>query len=372
MSETKRIYLSSPTMSGSEMKFIEEAFETNWVAPLGKNVDEFEKEMAEYVGASHAVALSSGTAALHLAVKLANVRRGDVVLCSDLTFSATVNPISYEGGVQVFIDSEPETWNMDPEALREAFRKYPRAKAVVVVNLYGTPARLEVIKEICKEHGVPLIEDAAESLGATHMGRQTGAIGDYGVFSFNGNKIITTSGGGMLVTDDAEAAKTARFWATQSREPFPWYEHKELGYNYRMSNVVAGIGRGQLLHLDEHKAKKKLIYERYKSALSDLPLSMNPHLPESEPNFWLSCVLLDEGCSVKPMDIINMLGKNNIEARPIWKPMHMQPLYRENDFISAGGDLSGEIFKRGVCLPSDIKMTEEEAAKVISLIRSNF
>ncbi len=372
MSETKRIYLSSPTMSGSEMKYIEEAFATNWVAPLGKNVDEFEKEMGAYVGVSHAVALSSGTAALHLAVKLANVRRGDVVLCSDLTFSASANPISYEGGVQVFIDSEYETWNMDPEALQEAFEKYPQAKAVVAVNLYGTPAKLAQIEDICKKHGVPLIEDAAESLGSTYMGRQTGSFGDYGVFSFNGNKIITTSGGGMLVSDDAEAIIRARFWATQAREPFPWYEHKELGYNYRMSNVVAGIGRGQLLHLDEHKAKKKLIYERYKSAFSGLPLSMNPYLCVSEPNFWLSCVLMDESCSAKPMDIINMLGKNNIEARPIWKPMHLQPLYKDNDFISVNGDVSGEIFKRGLCLPSDIKMTDSEAAKVINLVRSNF
>jgi len=278
----KRIYLSSPTMHGLEMKYIQEAFDSNWVAPLGKNVDEFEKEMAAFIGVQHAAALISGTAALHLAVKLCGVQPGDVVLCSDLTFSATVNPVSYEGGVQVFVDSERDTWNMDPAALDRAFEKYPHPKAVIVANLYGTPAKLEEIKVICDAHGVPLIEDAAESLGATYRGKQTGTFGKYSALSYNGNKIITTSGGGMFLSNDEAAVKKVRFWATQSRDPAPHYQHSEIGYNYRMSNIVAGIGRGQLVYLNEHIQKKKQIYETYKLAFKNLPISMNPHTPDSE------------------------------------------------------------------------------------------
>ena len=281
-------------MHGEEQEFIKEAFKTNWIAPVGPNVDSFEREMAAYIGMKYAAALASGTSALHLAVKLAGVKPGDTVFCSDLTFAATVNPVSYENGIQIFIDSERETWNMDPRALEKAFEKYPDCKTVIVVNLYGTPAKLDEIKSICAAHGATLIEDAAESLSATYKGRQTGTFGKYGVLSFNGNKIITSSGGGMLLSDDEEAIKKVRFWATQSREPAPWYQHEEIGYNYRMSNIVAGIGRGQLLHVNEHRKLKKDIYMRYKEAFRDLPLSMNPSLPCMEPNFWLSCILLDK------------------------------------------------------------------------------
>ena len=311
-------------MHGEEMKYIQEAFDTNWVAPLGKNVDEFENEMARYVGVKSAAALCAGTAALHLAMKLVGIRQGDVVLCSDLTFSATVNPVSYENGVQVFVDSERDTWNMDPRALEKAFRKYPQAKAVVVANLYGTPAKLDEIKMLCDQHHIPLIEDAAESLGATYKGRQTGTFGKYNALSFNGNKIITTSGGGMFLCDDEEATKKVRFWATQSREPAPWYQHEEIGYNYRMSNIVAGIGRGQLIHLDEHVALKRRIHKAYEKAFKGIPVIMNPHAVNSEPNYWLSSILIDKGSSVKFMDIYNALAKENIESRPIWKPMHLQ------------------------------------------------
>lgn len=371
--EKERIFLSSPTMHGEEQAFVKEAFDTNWVAPLGANVDNFEKELAAYVGAKHASALSAGTAALHLAMKLANVQQNDIVFCSDLTFGATVNPVSYEKGKQVFIDSEWDTWNMDPAALKKAFEKYPNPKAVVVVNLYGTPAKLDEIRAICDEHEVPLIEDAAESLGATYHGQQTGTFGKYGIFSFNGNKIITSSSGGMLVSDNEEDIKKSRFWATQSRDPAPHYQHSEIGYNYRMSNVVAGIGRGQLLHLNEHIALKKAIYLRYCEGLKGLPLSMNPYLSCCEPNYWLSCMLIDEGCPVKPYDIMDTLAKENIESRPIWKPMHMQPVFSECDFITAGQQAVDEaIFERGLCLPSDIKMTAEMQCKVIEIIRSFF
>lgn len=371
--ENKRIYLSSPTMHGEEQTFIQEAFDTNWVAPLGKNVDEFEREIAEYVGVKHAAALSAGTAALHLAVKLAGVRPDDIVFCPDLTFSATVNPVSYENGKQVFIDSERDTWNMDPEALRVAFRKYPECRCVIVVNLYGTPAKLDEIRAICDEHGAVLIEDAAESLSATYKGAQTGTFGQYNAISFNGNKIITTSGGGMLLCDDENAVKKARFWATQSRDPAPHYQHSELGYNYRMSNIVAGIGRGQLLHLDEHKALKKAIYERYKTAFADLPITMNPYPDCSEPNFWLSCMTVDTDCLVKPYDIMDRLAEANVEARPIWKPMHLQPIFEHCDFISvADMPVSDDIFARGLCLPSDIKMTEDEQDRVIDIVKSFF
>lgn len=368
----ERIYLSSPTMHGEEQAYIQEAFDTNWVAPLGKNVDCFEKEMASYVGVRHAAALTAGTAALHLAVKLAGVRPGDKVFCSDLTFSATVNPVSYEGGEQVFIESDRETWNMDPRALERAFEKYPECRCVIAANLYGTPAKLDELAEICAAHGAVLIEDAAESLGASLKGRMTGTFGRYNVLSFNGNKIITTSGGGMLLSDDEEAVKKARFWATQAREPFPWYEHKEIGYNYRMSNIVAGIGRGQLFHLGEHIEAKERIYRTYEKGLADLPVRMNPYLPDSRPNFWLSCVTVEAGQKVTPEAIRLALEAENIESRPIWKPMHLQPVFRDREFIGAGDSVGEDIFARGLCLPSDIKMTEEQQKKVISVIRELF
>ncbi len=365
----ERLYLSSPTMHGEEEIYVKKAFDTNWVAPLGKNVDEFEKSIAEYVGVKEAAALNSGTAALHMAVKLAGVQRGDIVLCSDLTFAATVNPVSYEGGMQVFIDSEKETWNMDPKALEIGLRKY-NAKAVIIANLYGTPAKLDEIRELCQKYKVTLIEDAAESLGATYKGIQTGIFGKYSALSFNGNKIITTSGGGMFLSDNEEAVKKVRFWSTQARENCPWYEHKEIGYNYRMSNIVAGIGRGQMLHLDEHISQKKAIYMRYKEAFKDLPVQMNPYLSCSEPNFWLSCLTINEGEKVTPEDIRLALAKENIESRPIWKPMHMQPVYKNNDFImTENRPVSEDIFARGICLPSDNKMTEQQQNVVIEIIK---
>jgi dTDP-4-amino-4,6-dideoxygalactose transaminase len=370
----KRIYLSSPTMHGLEMKYVQEAFDTNWVAPLGKNVDEFEKEVANYVGVKHAAALISGTSAIHLAVKLCGVKPGDIVLCSDLTFSATVNPVSYEGGVQVFIDSEYETWNMDPRALEIALKKYPKTKAVLLAHLYGTPAKIDEIKDLCEKYNVPLIEDAAESLGATYEGKQTGTFGKYSALSFNGNKIITTSGGGMFLSDDEEAVNKVRFWATQSRDPAPHYQHSEIGYNYRMSNIVAGIGRGQLVYLDAHIQKKKKIYETFKEAFPDLPVSMNPHLANSEPNFWLSCLLIDKDYPVTPIQIREALEKDNIESRPIWKPMHLQPVFRGHDFVTVdtSTDVGADIFLRGLCLPSDVKITEEEFANVIKIIKGFF
>lgn len=368
----KRIFLSSPTMHGEEQKFIQEAFDTNWVAPLGKNVDEFEREMAAYIGVGHAAALASGTAALHLAVKLAGVKRGDRVFCSDLTFSATVNPVSYEGGEQVFIESERETWNMDPRALERAFEKYPDVKCVLVANLYGTPAKLDEIAEICRAHGAILIEDAAESLGASYKGRMTGTFGQYNAISFNGNKIITTSGGGMLLSDDEAAVKKSRFWATQAREPFPWYEHREIGYNYRMSNIVAGIGRGQLLHMTEHLREKERIYRAYEKGLADLPVRMNPYLPESRPNFWLSVMTIQPGGKVTPEQIRLALEAENIESRPVWKPMHLQPVFAGHDFIHVGDRVGEDVFARGLCLPSDIKMSEGEQSRVISIVRGLF
>ncbi|MBC8529560.1 DegT/DnrJ/EryC1/StrS family aminotransferase [Christensenellaceae bacterium NSJ-44] len=368
----KRIYLSSPTMHGEEMEYIKEAFETNWIAPLGKNVDAFEAELAQYLGGGHAAALSSGTAGLHLAVKLTGVTPGDIVLCSDFTFAASVNPVCYEKGVPVFIESERETWNMDPRALEIAFEKYRgerKPRAVIVANLYGTPAKLDEIAQICAHYKTPLIEDAAESLSATYKGRQTGTFGQYNVFSFNGNKIITSSGGGMLVSPDEQAIAKARFWATQSRDPAPHYQHSELGYNYRMSNVVAGIGRGQLKHLEEHRAAKEKIFERYQKGLKDLPLTMNPSLSCSEPNYWLSCILLNQDCNVSPIALMDRLADENIEARPIWKPMHLQPLYAHSDYISIGDEVGSDVFSRGLCLPSDIKMTQEEQEKIMEIIR---
>ena len=370
----KRIFLSSPTMHGEEQAFIKEAFETNWIAPLGKNVDSFEQEMCDYLGGGHALAMVSGTSALHLALKLAGVKAGDVVFCSDVTFSATVNPVSYERAKQVFIDSERETWNMDPRALEKAFEKYPECKCVIVVNLYGVPAKLDELRAICDAHGAVMIEDAAESLSATYKGQQTGTFGQYNAISFNGNKIITTSGGGMLLSADKSAIDKARFWSTQAREPFPWYEHKEIGYNYRMSNVVAGIGRGQLFHLEEHRAKKEEIYYTYEKAFADLPVKMNPYLSESRPNFWLSCIAIDEGCPVTPEQIRLALEAKDIEARPIWKPMHMQPVFADRDFITMedGDGVGGDIFARGLCLPSDIKNTAEDMERIITTVRSCF
>lgn len=372
--DKKRIYLSSPTMHGEEQQFVQEAFDTNWVAPLGPNVNAFEKELAEYAGASHAAALSAGTAAIHLALILAGVKEGDIVFSSDLTFSATCNPIRYEKAVPVFIDSERDTWNMDPDALRKAFEKYPQAKAVVMVHLYGTPAKIDKIREICREHNVPLIEDAAESLGASYKGKMTGTFGDFGIFSFNGNKIITTSGGGMLVAEDEAQIARARFLSTQARDPARHYQHSVIGYNYRMSNVIAGIGRGQLLHLDEHKAKKQEIYKQYKEAFADIPeISMNPMNPDGEANNWLSCMLIAKGCPVTPNQIMDALEEENIESRPIWKPMHLQPVFEDYDFISAEeGSVGEDIFERGFCLPSDIKNTPEDMELIIRTIRKQF
>ena len=356
------------------MKFIQEAFDQNWIAPLGFNCDAFERELCEYLGEGQlGLSLCSGTAALHLAMKLAGVKPGSVVLCSDMTFAATVNPVSYEGGVQVFVDSEWETWNMDPAALEKAFEKYPEAKVVVLAHLYGTPAKMDEILDICHRHDAVLIEDAAEALSATYHGKKCGTFGKYNVVSFNGNKIITTSGGGMLLLKDPAARQKAFFWATQAREPAPWYQHEEIGYNYRMSNVVAGIGRGQLLHLEEHRAAKERIYRRYEQGLKGLPLTMNPYLPDMVPNFWLSCILLDEGCGVTPMGLYEHLNRNNIESRPIWKPMHMQPVFTGYDFITAADTpVSEAVFTRGLCLPSDIKMTEDEQDYVIETIRAAF
>lgn len=389
----QKIWLSTPTMHGEELVYINNAFESNWVSTVGENLDALEKGICEYTGSKFAVALSSGTAALHLAVKLAGVKPGDRVFCTDMTFGATVNPVSYENGIQVFIDSEYETWNMDPVALECAFEKYPDVKAVIVVHLYGTPAKMDEICEICRRHGAVLIEDAAESVGAAYRGVQTGTFGQFNAISFNGNKIITTSGGGMLLTDDKEAAELARKWSTQSREPAPWYQHEDLGYNYRLSNVLAGIGRGQLLHLNEHVARKKEIYQRYLEGFKDLPVTMNPHIADiMEPNFWLSCLLVDrevmcaqtrgatkafyvkEPGKTCPEEILEKLTAYNAEGRPIWKPMHMQPIFEGYDFVTArqGVNVSEDIFERGLCLPSDIKMTPEQQDMVIAIVRSCF
>ena len=410
-----KIFLASPHMSseGYEMEYIKEAFDTNWIAPLGKNVDEFEKDIASFVGVKHAAALSAGTAALHLAFKLAGVEQGDIVLSSSLTFSATCNPITYEKAIPVFVDSEKDTWNIDPAALEEGLKKYPNAKAVVVANLYGTPSKLDEIKGLCEKYGVTLIEDAAESLGATYKGKETGSFGKYGIFSFNGNKIITTSGGGMLVSDDEEAIKKARFWSTQAREPERHYQHKEIGYNYRMSNICAGIGRGQMKVIGDRIAKKQYIYNKYKEAFADIPeISMNPMNKDGVANNWLSCIILSENSPVMPVMIMDALAAENIETRPIWKPMNLQPVYKDCDFIqvdsvetgfadytkrmdkaagtfgtgtaasgcSATGGAAGhcakrsvsvgeDIFNRGICMPSDTKMTDAEQERVIEVVR---
>ena len=414
----KRVWLSSPTMHGDELKYMKEAYTSNWMSTVGENINEVEKKVCEYTGSKYAVALSAGTASLHLAIKAAgikvygmpksgaNVLEGKKVFCSDMTFAATVNPVVYEGGEPVFIDSEYDTWNMDPKALKKAFEIYPEVKIVVIAHLYGTPGKIEEINKIIKEHNAVLVEDAAESLGATYKGRQTGTFGDYNILSFNGNKIITGSGGGCFLTDDEEASKKVRKWSTQAREDAPWYQHEELGYNYRMSNVIAGVVRGQLSYLDEHIARKKAIYERYKDGLKDLPLTMNPFDNEnSNPNFWLSCLIVDvdamcrqvrsenETCYIKetgrtcPTEILESLSKINAEGRPIWKPMHMQPIYRMNPFITREGsgrsrtnayisgeitDIGMDIYSRGLCLPSDIKMTTDEQDRIIEVIRSCF
>ena len=401
-----KVYLSSPTMHGEELDYVTEAYTTNWMSTVGKNINEVERIASEYIGCKDAVGLSCGTAALHLAMKLAGIKRGDKVFCSDVTFSATVNPAVYEGAEPIFIDSEYDTWNMDPQTLEKAFELYPDVKVVILVNLYGTPAKLDEIIAICKKHNAVLVEDAAESLGATYKGKQTGSFGTYNAISFNGNKIITGSSGGMLLTNDVNAANKARKWSTQSRENAPWYQHEEVGYNYRMSNVIAGVIRGQFKYLDEHIAQKKAIYERYKQAFKDLPVKMNPFDEEnSTPNYWLSCMIIDkeamckqvrsdnDACYVKetgktcPTEILEKIAALNAEGRPIWKPMHSQPIFRMNPFVTkdgngrastnayiAGGvsDVGSDIFERGLCLPSDNKMTPEQQDIIIEAIKSCF
>ena len=374
--EKKRIYLSSPTMHGEEQVFIKEAFDTNWVAPLGPNVNAFEKEMVAYSGAGHASALSAGTAAIHLALRILGIGQGDIVFVPSLTFSASCNPIVYEKAKPVFIDSERDTWNMSPEALKKAFEKYPQAKAVIAVHLYGTPAKLDEILEVCKEHQVPMIEDAAEALSSTYKGKQTGTFGKIGIYSFNGNKIITTSGGGMLVSEDEEITKKATFLATQARDPARHYQHSQIGFNYRMSNVTAGIGRGQLLHIEEHKALKKEIYRQYQEAFADVPeIAMNPMNPEGDANNWLSGRVIAKDCPVTPDEVMDALGEENIESRPVWKPLHLQPVFSDCDFIKAqeqGEAVCEDIFNRGLCLPSDIKNTPEDMELIINTVKKCF
>jgi dTDP-4-amino-4,6-dideoxygalactose transaminase len=401
-----KIWLASPTMHGEELIYMKEAYDTNWMSTVGANINEVERQACEQIGCGYAVALSAGTAALHMAVKLAGIKPEEKVFCSDMTFDATVNPVVYEGGVPVFVDTEYDTWNMDPSALEKAFSVYPEVRVVVVAHLYGTPGKIDEIKEICARHHAIIIEDAAESLGATYKGKQTGAFGDFNAISFNGNKIITGSSGGMFLTDDKAAADKVRKWSTQARENAPWYQHEELGYNYRMSNVIAGVVRGQFPYLQEHIAAKKAIYERYRDGFADLPVSMNPYdAVHSEPNFWLSCMLIDKDAMCRqvrgerealyvretgkscPTEILETLAFYNVEGRPIWKPMHMQPIYRMNPFVNRLGDgraqtnayIEGEavdvgmdIFSRGLCLPSDIKMTPEQQEIVIAMIRSCF
>lgn len=366
----KRIFLASPHMSaeGYELEYIHDAFNKNWIAPLGENVNEFEAAVKAYTGAANAVALSAGTAALHLAMILAGVGRGDMVFCQDLTFSASANPIAYMGADAVFIDSERETWNMDPEALKRAFELYGRPKAVVAVHLYGTPAKLDEISAVCEEYGVPLIEDAAEALGSEYKGKRCGTFGKFGALSFNGNKIITTSGGGMLLCADEADAKHALKLATQAREPFPWYEHEEIGYNYRLSNISAGIGRGQMRVLDERVRRKREIFAAYEAAFAGLPLEMSPALPDTRPNRWLSVALLD---AASPETVIAALQSENIEARRVWKPMHLQPVFKANKFVKMSAEpVSDDLFARGVCLPSDTKMTDAELESVIKVVKT--
>ena len=408
-----KVWLSSPTMHGKEIEYIREAYETNWMSTVGENINEVERMTCEKVGCKYAVALSAGTAALHMAVKLAGVKSGDRVFCSDTTFDATVNPVVYEGGIPVFIDTEYDTWNMNPVALEKAFELYPEVRVVVMAHLYGTPGKIDEIRKICDAHHAVIIEDAAEALGATYKGVPTGTFGIYNAISFNGNKIITGSAGGMLLTDSLDAANKVRKWSTQARENAPWYQHEELGYNYRMSNVIAGVVRGQYPYLEEHIAQKKAIYERYKEGFKDLPVSMNPYDEKnSEPNFWLSCLLIDEDAMCRqvrgecealyvtesgkscPTEILETLAEYNAEGRPIWKPMHMQPIYRMNGFVTREGngraktnayvsggavgqdgkplDVGMDLFRRGLCLPSDNKMTPEEQEVIIEIVKGCF
>lgn len=419
---TNKIWLSSPTMHGEEQKWVDEAIRTNWVSTVGANINAIEEQIAEYVGCKYAVALSAGTAALHLATKLAGEKlygqakpnagtlQGHKVFCSDVTFDASINPVAYEDGEAVFIDTEYDTWNMCPEALAKAFEIYPEVKLVIVAHLYGTPGKMQQIKEICDKHGALIVEDAAESLGAKYKlnGKwvETGALGDFNAISFNGNKIITGSSGGMFLTDSKEDAEKVRKWSTQSREAAPWYQHEEIGYNYRMSNIIAGIIRGQIPYLNEHIAQKKAIYERYEKGLAGLPVKMNPWDKEnSQPNFWLSCMIIDkeamapqvrgeqdylykhESGKSSPQEILDAIAAINAEGRPIWKPMHMQPIYRMNPFITIEGngrgksnayiagngiDVGADIFNRGFCLPSDNKMTVEQQDKIIEVIHKCF
>lgn len=400
-----KVWLSSPTMHGDEIKWVEEAYRTNWMSTVGENINEVERITCEKIGCKYAVALSAGTASLHLAMKLAGIKPGEKVFCSDMTFSATVNPIVYEGGIPVFIDTEYDSWNMDPVALEKAFEIYPEVRVIVVVHLYGTPAKIDEIMAIAKKHNAIVIEDSAESLGATYKGKQTGTFGKYNCISFNGNKIITGSSGGMLLTNDLESANKARKWSTQARENAPWYQHEEIGYNYRMSNVIAGVVRGQYPYLEEHIAQKKAIYERYKEGFKGLPVKMNPIPNDCEPNYWLSCMIIDKDAMCKqvrgeqkalyisekgkscPTEILEKIASINAEGRPIWKPMHMQPIFRMNPFITRNGngrantnayiagksqDVGIDIFARGLCLPSDNKMTPEQQDKIIKVIRGCF
>lgn len=414
----QHVYLSSPTMHGEEFRYMKEAYDTNWMSTVGANINEVERIACERIGCKYAVALSAGTTALHLAMKLAGIEaygRPDVghgalegkrVFCSDMTFSATVNPVVYEGGMPVFIDTERETWNMDPVALEKAFEIYPEVKVVVVAHLYGTPGKVDEIKTVCKKYGAVIVEDAAESMGATYKGNQMGTFGAYNCISFNGNKIITGSSGGMLLTDSEEAANKVRKWSTQARENAAWYQHEEVGYNYRMSNVIAGVVRGQFPYLEEHIAQKRAIYEKYKEGFKGLPVSMNPYdKNNSVPNFWLSCLIVDSDAMCKqvrgeqdalyiaeagktcPTEILQAIASINAEGRPIWKPMHMQPIYRMNDFITRHGsgravtnayiaseqdDVGMDIFSRGLCLPSDNKMTLEQQDRIITAIKACF
>jgi dTDP-4-amino-4,6-dideoxygalactose transaminase len=401
-----KVWLASPTMHGEELKFMKEAYDTNWMTTAGSNINALEEQIKDYTKSENVVALSSGTSALHLAMKLAGIKKGDFVFCSDVTFSATVNPVIYEGGIPIFIDSEYETWNMDPKALEKAFELYPNVKVVVLVHLYGVPAKIDEIKSICDKHGAILIEDAAESLGATYKHQQTGTFGHYSVISFNGNKIITGSSGGALLTPELDAANKVRKWSTQAREQASWYQHEEIGYNYRMSNVIAGVARGQMPYLDEHIKQKKAIYDRYRDGLKDLPIQMNPFdKNNSVPNYWLSCLtILPEAMAKQvrsdsdvlytsergkstPSEILDALNSINAESRPIWKPMHSQPIFRMNPFITKNGDgraqtnayinsnfsiVGTDIFERGLCLPSDNKMTVEEQDTIINTIRACF
>lgn len=409
----QKVWLSSPTMHGEELDYIKEAYETNWMSTVGKNINEIERMACEKVGCKYAVALSAGTAALHMAVKLAGIKPGQHVFCSDMTFDATVNPVVYEGGVPVFIDTEYDTWNMDPVALEKAFELYPDVKVVVVAHLYGTPGKIDEIRAVCEKYGAVIIEDAAESFGASYKGQQTGTFGNFNAISFNGNKIITGSAGGMFLTNSREDCEKVKKWSTQARENAPWYQHEELGYNYRMSNVIAGVIRGQLPHLEEHIAQKKAIYERYREGLKDLPVMMNPYNEkDSEPNFWLSCLIIEPEAMCKqvrgecealynpehgkscPTEILEAIASVNAEGRPIWKPMHMQPIYRMNGFVTREGngraktnayiqggavgkdgrplDVGMDIFQRGLCLPSDNKMTAEQQERIIEVIKACF